>query len=162
MNNSKFLIFPDLPCWEESSSTEDIGDEDNEAGGDGDGDETEVLHQLELDDVLHVGHGQARLPAGLTRHSLGVYSEFLNLTLLNVILKVFYTCRKENPCSSSDFCFMFFIIFLRTLSLLLLVPLPPSSSPSVPQLAMVSRRKLLFLLTLWKLVMDPLIEIKYQ
>ena len=62
----------DLPCGEESSSTEDIGDEDNETGGDGDSDQAEVLHQLELDHVLHVGHGQAGLPAGPARHSLRV------------------------------------------------------------------------------------------
>ena len=76
---------------------------------------------------------------------------------------LFYTSKKENPCSSSDFSLMFLIRFLRTLclSLLLIVAVPPSSSPSETQLAMVSRRKLLFLLTFWKLVMDPLIVIKY-
>ena len=61
-----------LPGREEGGAEEDITDEDDEAGGYRDGDEGEVLHQLELDHVLHVGHGQAGFPACLTRHSLEI------------------------------------------------------------------------------------------
>ena len=45
-----------LPGGEEGGPQEDITDEYDEAGGDRDGYEGEVLHQLELDHLLHVGH----------------------------------------------------------------------------------------------------------
>ena len=53
---SAFLKNSDLPGRKQSSSEENIRDKNYEAGGDGDGDQGKILHQLELDDVLHVGH----------------------------------------------------------------------------------------------------------
>ena len=44
-----------LPMSEEYGTEDEVGEEDTETGGDGDGDKPDVLHQLELDHFLFLG-----------------------------------------------------------------------------------------------------------
>ena len=45
-------VVPAFPGGKEHRSKDDVGDQDEEAGGDGDGDQPQVLHQLELHHLL--------------------------------------------------------------------------------------------------------------